>query len=528
MPLARLAPHRAGDRRAGLGQDRDARPPRLRRRLDERLAGRSCIDAKGDPDTQLRFAAQHAPRRSRPCGCSRRSPTTRGAGTGREIANRLVALIDWADEGGGAYYRDLSTNLVRLACTAPDGPPRSLARAARAAGQDRLLMLWAGRREAQRGRALPRRAHRRLPPALPLVLRRHRRPARRRRGRSRTPTAPTCCSTSCSTPRRRPRSARFLIEDFKQYLAGRNPDRPPGAADRSTSSPRSPTANARRGWSRSCAATAPPSSSPRSRFDGMGGPEAAARILNAAHTVILHAVPDPEPIIKAAGTKMATEWSLQHERGLSTDVGSTRTQHQMRVDPNEVRRLTPGMCIAIGGGKRREAPDRARATRRATTERREHLRRARLGRAHDEPEPERTHRCGYDRRATSCSPPTTSPTSCASRAPGSTPRRAATRSRTYASAATSATAVARSRHGCAQSSAGRRSARDDARHGQALVRNRLALRSRRRRGARGVVRPVARRRRARQAQARPEAPRGRADRDDQGAGRGGAAPAHRG
>lgn len=38
-------------------------------------------------------------------------------------------------------------------------------------------------------------------------------------------------------------------------------------------------------------------------------------------------------------------------RGLSTDVGSTCTQHQMRFDPNEVRRLTPGMCIAIGNGK---------------------------------------------------------------------------------------------------------------------------------------------------------------------------------
>lgn len=86
-------------------------------------------------------------------------------------------------------------------------------------------------------------------------------------------------------------------------------------------------------------------------FDGMGGPEASARILNSAHTIILHAVPEPEPIVKAAGTRMATEWSLQHERGLSTDVGSTRSQHQLRVDPNEVRRLTPGMCFVIGDCK---------------------------------------------------------------------------------------------------------------------------------------------------------------------------------
>jgi hypothetical protein len=86
-------------------------------------------------------------------------------------------------------------------------------------------------------------------------------------------------------------------------------------------------------------------------YHGMGGDDASARILNAAHTIILHAVPDPEPIIKAAGTRMATEYSVQHEHGLSTDVGSTRLQHQHRVDPNEVRRLPFGMGFVIGDGK---------------------------------------------------------------------------------------------------------------------------------------------------------------------------------
>jgi hypothetical protein len=66
---------------------------------------------------------------------------------------------------------------------------------------------------------------------------------------------------------------------------------------------------------------------------------------------MLHAVPDPDPIIKAAGTRMATEWSLQHEHGRSTDLGSTRTQHQLRIDPNEVRSLTEGMAFVIGHGR---------------------------------------------------------------------------------------------------------------------------------------------------------------------------------
>ncbi len=144
--------------------------------------------------------------------------------------------------------------------------------------------------------------------------------------------------------------ARFLIEDFKQYLAGRKRagqqvllivDEFSAIADgermaRMVEVVRSYGASV---------VLAPQC------IEGMGGPEATARILNAAHTLILHAVPDPEPIVKAAGTKMATEISLQHERGMSTDVGSTRSQHQYRVDPNEVRRLPEGMCVVIGNGE---------------------------------------------------------------------------------------------------------------------------------------------------------------------------------
>jgi len=144
--------------------------------------------------------------------------------------------------------------------------------------------------------------------------------------------------------------ARLLVEDFKQYLAGRNPDRRQvlliidefsAIADGERIARMVEVVR-----SYGAAVVLAPQC-----YDGMGGPEASARILNAAHTVILHAVPEPEPIVKAAGTRMATEWSLQHERGLSTDVGSTRAQHQLRVDPNEVRRLPPGMGFVIGDCK---------------------------------------------------------------------------------------------------------------------------------------------------------------------------------
>ena len=86
-------------------------------------------------------------------------------------------------------------------------------------------------------------------------------------------------------------------------------------------------------------------------YEGMGGHEAAARIVNAAHTIVLHSVPEPEPIASTAGTKIAIEASTQHDAGRSLDLGSAREQHQHKVAPNEVRALPPGMCFVIGSGK---------------------------------------------------------------------------------------------------------------------------------------------------------------------------------
>jgi hypothetical protein len=81
------------------------------------------------------------------------------------------------------------------------------------------------------------------------------------------------------------------------------------------------------------------------------GEEASARILNAAHTILLHAVPDPELIVKAAGTRLVVESSLRHQDGPSTDLGSSRQQHQLRADANHVRRLREGICFVLGNGR---------------------------------------------------------------------------------------------------------------------------------------------------------------------------------
>ncbi len=65
-------------------------------------------------------------------------------GDGMAIANRLLAVEDWASEGGGVYYRRMATLAIQLACTAPSGPPRSSGDFLRRLDPRKLQALWRG------------------------------------------------------------------------------------------------------------------------------------------------------------------------------------------------------------------------------------------------------------------------------------------------------------------------------------------------------------------------------------------------
>src|SRR5512133_623305 len=70
-------------------------------------------------------------------------------GDGMAIANRLLAVEDWAAEGGGVYYRRLATLAIQLACTPPSGPPRNSGQFLRRLDLKKLQQLWRGDPTAQ-------------------------------------------------------------------------------------------------------------------------------------------------------------------------------------------------------------------------------------------------------------------------------------------------------------------------------------------------------------------------------------------
>lgn len=305
------------------------------------------IDAKGDGQTMERFE-QLMRTTGRTPHLFPQECYDGWRGSGREIASRLVELIDWAEEGGGTYYRDLSVNLVRLACTAPHGPPRGSAELLERLDRPTLAGLWAGTGGA---RALA-------------AFKDDQVAACRQRYQAFFGAVEGQLDGSFAFEdgdcgyvllnelvygEETTKLARFLLEDFKHYVAARKQERGQVLLIVDEFSAIASGERVARLVEIVRSYDASLVLAPQA-YEGMGGAEAAARILNAAHTILLHSVPEPEALIRAAGTRIEIEASVQHDQGRSLELGSAREQHQHKVSPNEVRQLRPGMCFVIGSG----------------------------------------------------------------------------------------------------------------------------------------------------------------------------------
>jgi Cdc6-like AAA superfamily ATPase len=307
------------------------------------------IDGKGDRETKDRFAAlmQAAGRR---VWLFPDEPYDGWRGTGAEVAGRLLQLVDFADEGGGAYYRDLAVNTIRLACDSPSGPPRSstelLARLQRNAlfrlhpkGSLALAEIAALAKETLDGiRARYAAFFTTVNGALD--------------GQVAFDQLDTAYFLLDGLRLKYEAGylARFLVEEFTQWTVGRKP-RPQRvllivdefSAIAAAGQGLVDVVERTRGFG--VAAVLCPQLA-----EGMGSPEAAARIIGSVQTILLHAMATPEQFVQAGGTRRVHFTTRQLEGDAFTGLGSTRVEHEYRVDPNDVRRLAVGQCFAIGSG----------------------------------------------------------------------------------------------------------------------------------------------------------------------------------
>jgi len=306
------------------------------------------LDAKGDEQTMRRFHALMVDA-GRDVRLFPREPYAGWRGNAREIVNRLIGLIDFATDGGGTYYRDTAQNLVRLAVEAPAGPPRSAEDFLARLRRERLEALWLGCPEAHDVAAYS---------ARQVDECRQRYQSFFRAVGGRLDGAWAFEDADCGFlllnellyGEETAKLARLLVEDFKQFVASRKPDarRTLLIVDEFSAlaegTPIARVVETVRSYG-AAVVLAPQVA------EGMGGPEATARIVGSVGTVFLHQVPDPDAIAALAGTRLEVESSIQHEEGRATGMGSARTQHAYKVPPNEVRALSPGMCFVIGSGK---------------------------------------------------------------------------------------------------------------------------------------------------------------------------------
>jgi hypothetical protein len=86
--------------------------------------------------------------------------------------------------------------------------------------------------------------------------------------------------------------------------------------------------------------------------EGLGQPDAQARILHSGASILAHRMPAPEIISNLLGTGYGLEASLGVDRqGVLLDAGSLREQSQYVLSPNALRRLEIGQAVFIHGHK---------------------------------------------------------------------------------------------------------------------------------------------------------------------------------
>jgi hypothetical protein len=276
-------------------------------------------------------------------------------GDGMAIANRLLAVEDWASEGGGLYYRRMATLALQLACTPPTGPPRLSQDFLRRLDLKRLQALWRGDPTAQQD--LEQLAN--DPQVLAGVRGRYSAFFRSLAGKAdgcwgledvdlAVLTIPTIASRQDADA-----AVRLVLEDLGHFATRRKArigDDVLLVLDE-FSAVQGGTEQAIHLAERLRDVGVPVVFGAQSP-EGLGDERQQWRLL---HTVggglVLHQTPDPDTLVQLAGTVRALEQAWQLDPWGPAGQARVDMAERPRVDPNQVRQLHPGEAFLIQGGR---------------------------------------------------------------------------------------------------------------------------------------------------------------------------------
>jgi hypothetical protein len=276
-------------------------------------------------------------------------------GDGMAIANRLLAVEDWASEGGGVYYRRMATLAIQLACTPSTGPPRTSGDFLRRLDLRKLQQLWRGDQTARAD--LEQLAA--DPTVMAGVRGRYSAFFRSLAGKAdgcwgledvdlAVLTIPTIASRQDADA-----AVRLVLEDLGHFATKRKArvgDDVLLVLDE-FSAVQGGTEQAIHLAERLRDVGVPVVFGAQSP-EGLGDERQQWRLL---HTIggglVLHQTPDPDTLVQLAGTIRVAEQAWQLDPWGPAGQARVHMVDRPRVDPNQVRQLYPGEAFLVHGGR---------------------------------------------------------------------------------------------------------------------------------------------------------------------------------
>lgn len=303
------------------------------------------LDCKGDPATQLRFAAAMHQAGVTNIGLFPQNAYDGWRGDKRALLNRLLAVLEF----NHPYFKSVAKLMLDLMLSRPDGVPSSSAEMLTNLHLDALGRIYRGMPEEQDVLGIEKTAgqtthgrYRSFMSALDGKL----------DGSWAFEDVDAAYMLLEGTALKDEAASlgRYFLEDFSHYVTKRKhpEDRVLLIVDEYSAISEGTDAANLFERVRSFGGSVVVSSQ---SYSGLGDRRESERILDAAHTLIVHRCPDPERLVQRAGTYRRPERSIHIGRQGPTGEGSVRIQDAFKASPDAARQLGVGEVFVIAEGR---------------------------------------------------------------------------------------------------------------------------------------------------------------------------------